>query len=98
MRTATSVATVMCSTPVMSSLVGAWQTWPMKRDTLSDHGYRFPPEIISYAVWLYHRAPQHAVGKMTEGPSKSAVRSRLQPTPRGGQYEWRSCAVGRRRA
>ena len=19
------------------------------------HGYRFPPEIISYAVWLYHR-------------------------------------------
>ena len=21
----------------------------------SYHGYRFPPEIISYAVWLYHR-------------------------------------------
>ena len=21
----------------------------------SDHGYRFPPEIISHAVWLYHR-------------------------------------------
>ena len=19
------------------------------------HGYRFPPEIISYAVWVYHR-------------------------------------------
>ena len=19
------------------------------------HGYRFPPDIISYAVWLYHR-------------------------------------------
>ena len=19
------------------------------------HGYRFPPEIISHAVWLYHR-------------------------------------------
>ena len=19
------------------------------------HGYRFPPQIISYAVWLYHR-------------------------------------------
>ena len=19
------------------------------------HGYRFPPAIISYAVWLYHR-------------------------------------------
>ena len=27
-----------------------------------------------------HRAPQQAVGKMTEGPSKSAVRSRLQTT------------------
>ena len=21
----------------------------------SHHGYRFPPKIISYAVWLYHR-------------------------------------------
>ena len=27
----------------------------MKRDTLSYHGYRIPPEIISHAVWLYHR-------------------------------------------
>ena len=27
---------------VLSSSVGAWQTWPMKRDTLSYHGYRFP--------------------------------------------------------
>ncbi len=27
----------------------------MKRDTPSYHGYRFPPEIISQAVWLYHR-------------------------------------------
>ena len=25
---------------VLSSSVGAWQTWPMKRDTLSYHGYR----------------------------------------------------------
>ena len=24
----------------------------MKRDTLSYHGYRFPPDIISHAVWL----------------------------------------------
>ena len=23
--------------------------------TLSYHGYRFPPDIISHAVWLYHR-------------------------------------------
>ncbi len=21
----------------------------------SYHGYRFPPEIISFAIWLYHR-------------------------------------------
>ena len=27
----------------------------MKRDTPSYRGYRFPPEIISHAVWLYHR-------------------------------------------
>ena len=38
----------------MSSSVGACQTWPMKSDTPSYHGYRFPPEIISHAVWLYH--------------------------------------------
>ena len=40
---------------VLSSSVGAWQTWSMKRDVLSYRGYRFPPEIISHAVWLYHR-------------------------------------------
>ena len=39
----------------LSSSVGAWQTWPMNHDTLSDHGYRLPPEIISHAVWLSHR-------------------------------------------
>ena len=27
----------------------------MKRDTLSDHGYRFPPDMISHADWLDHR-------------------------------------------
>ena len=26
----------------------------MKGDTPSYRGYRFPPEIISHAVWLYH--------------------------------------------
>ena len=40
---------------VMSSSVGAWQTWSMKRDVPNYRGYRFPPEIISHAVWLYHR-------------------------------------------
>ena len=49
----------------------------MTRHPASYHGYRFPPEIISHAVWLYYRAPQQAVEKMTGGPSKSAVRSRL---------------------
>jgi putative transposase len=27
----------------------------MTREPLRYHGYRFPPEIISHAVWLYHR-------------------------------------------
>ena len=27
----------------------------MTRPARSYHGYRFPPEIVSHAVWLYHR-------------------------------------------
>ena len=27
----------------------------MKTSTYSYAGYRFPSEIIAYAVWLYHR-------------------------------------------
>lgn len=27
----------------------------MRTQSPDYHGYRFPPEIISYAVWLYHR-------------------------------------------
>ncbi len=27
----------------------------MQSPELSYHGYRFPPEIISHAVWLYYR-------------------------------------------
>ena len=53
----------------------------MRSQPASYHGYRFPPDIISHAVWLYHRALQQAVGKMTEGPS-SAVRSRLSNHPK----------------
>ena len=37
---------------VLSGSGGEWQTWPMKSDTPSYHGYRFPPEIISHAVWV----------------------------------------------
>ena len=43
----------------------------MTSQTPNYHGYRFPPEIISHAVCLYHRAPQQAVGKITEGLSVS---------------------------
>ena len=31
------------------------QSRPMNDDAPSYHGYRFPPLIISHAVWLYHR-------------------------------------------
>ena len=69
------------------NLASCWPSYRMP----SYRGYRFPAEIISHAVWLlYHRAPQQAVGKMTEGPSTSAVRSRLQTTPSGCHEEWRS--------
>ena len=78
------------SLKALSSCGRNWQSRPMTSPSPSDRGYRFPPEIISHAVWLYHRAPQQAVGKMTEGPSKSAVRSRLQTTPSGCHEEWRS--------
>ena len=27
----------------------------MTRPTSSYRGYRFPPEIIGHAIWLYHR-------------------------------------------
>ena len=27
----------------------------MRSQPVSYHGYRFPPDIISHAVWLYHR-------------------------------------------
>ena len=43
------------STAVLSSSAGEWQTELIKSDTPSYRGYRFPPEIISHAVWLYHR-------------------------------------------
>jgi len=29
--------------------------WARPSHVPSYHGYRFPPEIISHAVWLYHR-------------------------------------------
>jgi len=44
------------------SVVAALSTWPVGGQTrlmningLNYRGYRFPPEIISHVVWLYHR-------------------------------------------
>ena len=36
-------------------VAASWQTGPVSQQTPSYRGYRFPPEIISHAVWLYHR-------------------------------------------
>ncbi len=36
-------------------LRGCWQSRVMTSQAPSYHGYRFSPEIISHAVWLYHR-------------------------------------------
>ena len=33
----------------------AWQTERMSQQPSRYRGYRFPPEIIAHAVWLYHR-------------------------------------------
>ena len=59
----------------------------MKRDVPSYRGYRFPPEIISHAVWLYHRAPQQAVGKVL--PPSTVTQAAASSSPPG--------AVGNRR-
>ena len=36
-------------------LSAAWQTERMSQQPSRYRGYRFPPEIIAHAVWLYHR-------------------------------------------
>ena len=33
------------------------QNTPVTDNPLSYVGYRFPPDVISYAVWLYYRFP-----------------------------------------
>jgi transposase-like protein len=33
------------------------QNTPVTDNPLSYAGYRFPPDVISYAVWLYYRFP-----------------------------------------
>ena len=39
----------------LSSCGRNWQSRPMTGPSPSYRGYRFPPEIISHAVWFYHR-------------------------------------------
>ncbi len=39
----------------MVNLTRFWQTGVMKIQTPSYQRHRFPSEIISHAVWLYHR-------------------------------------------
>ena len=41
------LATMVC---LAGSTVTAWQARRIK-------GFRFPPEVISHGVWLYHRFP-----------------------------------------
>ncbi len=36
-------------------LSAAWQTERMSQQPSRYRGYRFPPEVIAHAVWLYHR-------------------------------------------
>ena len=36
-------------------MAGVWQTPSMKKQKPSYRGFRFPSEIISHVVWLYHR-------------------------------------------
>ena len=40
---------------LLSGVLSNWQNGPMNSKSPSYHGYRFPPEIINHAVWLYHR-------------------------------------------
>ena len=41
--------------PGIVKLSWGWHSRHMTSQTPNYHGYRFPPEIISHAVWLYHR-------------------------------------------
>ena len=52
----------------------------MRSQPASYHGYRFPPEIISHAVWLSHRAP---------GPGVSMARREPVVSMRREPFTWR---------
>ena len=37
------------------NLKGDRKTWALEIQTLNSRGYRFPPGVITYVVWVYHR-------------------------------------------
>ena len=46
---------ILCIWTGIANLTRVWQTGVMKFQTSSYQGYCFPSDIISHAVWLYHR-------------------------------------------
>jgi len=46
---------ILCIWTGIVNLTRVWQTDVMKTKTPSYQRHRFPSEIISHAVWLYHR-------------------------------------------
>ncbi len=44
----------------------------MNKRTLSYRGHRFPTEIISHAVWLYHRCGRITIANCDSGSGSDA--------------------------
>jgi transposase-like protein len=75
-------------------------------EPISYAGYRFPPDVISYAVWLYFRFPLslRMVEEMLAARSIDVTYETLalmdakvwfesgQANPRSGQHLWRQVA------
>ena len=64
-----------------------------KNTAISYAGYRFPPELISYAVWLYFRFPLSL--RMVEEMLATEVWSEGRQTHSGKKVDlWRQMASG----
>lgn len=61
-----------------------WKSGPMTSRSPNHLGFRFPRETISYAVWLYDRAPQQAAGKMTEARQNRLSGAGFKPVQAAG--------------
>jgi hypothetical protein len=59
-------------TPIMLAMKPAGQkNTPVTDNPLSYSGYRFPPDVISYAMWLYYRFPaESAHGRGVAGHAR----------------------------